>query len=100
VPPHRKRKSRSPSRHSRDRGSPSQSPKHRRSKDSDKLESILKSLETLKNDVCNCNSCLALYESRFEQQKTAFEPDQEVDCDAISLLVSEDPKDPAFESVN
>jgi len=40
---------------------------------------------------------LALYESHLEQQKLAFEADHEGDCDAISLLVSEDP---AFESAN
>jgi len=56
VPPHRKRRSCSPSRHSYDRDSPSNSHKHRRSKDNDKLESILKSLETLKNDVSNCSA--------------------------------------------
>lgn len=97
MPPHCKRKSRSPSRHSHDRDSPFPSPKHRRSKENDKLEFILKSLKTLENDVSSCNSRLALYKSGFEQQKTAFEPDHDDDCDAISLLVSEDP---AFESVN
>jgi len=97
MPSHCKRKLHSPSRHSHDRDSPSNSPKHRPSKDNNKLESILKSLETLKNDVSKCNSCLALYESHLEQQKLALEPDHEGDCDAISLLVSEDP---AFESAN
>jgi len=96
MPPHRKRKSRSPScSHDRDWRSPS--PKHRRSKDNDKLEFTLKSLETLQNDVFNCNSPLALNESRFEQKKTVFELDHDVDYGAISLVVSEDP---AFESVN
>jgi len=97
MPSHRKRKSHSPFHHSHDRDLPSNSPKHLCSKDNNKLEYILKSLETLKNDVSNCNSHLALYESHLEQQKTAFAPDHEVDCDAISLMVSEDP---AFESVN
>jgi len=97
MPSHCKRKSRSPSHHSHDRDLLSNSPKHHRSKANNKLESILKSFDTLKNDVSNCNSCLALYESHLEQQKMAFKPDHEVDCDAISLLVSEDP---AFKSVN
>ena len=91
MPPHRKRKSRSHSRspHSDDRDSPS-SPSRRPSMDTDKLESILQTLQSLQNDVTNCNSRLALFESRFEQQKTALERDCITDYDAIFLLGSED----------
>ena len=91
MPPHRKRKSRSHSRsrHSDDRDSPS-SPERRPSMDDDKLESILQTLQSLQNDVTNCNSRLALFESRFEQQKTALERDCITDYDAIFLLGSED----------
>ena len=89
--PHRKRKSRlhSCSLHSDDQDSPS-SPKRRRSMGNDKLESILQTLQSLQNDVTNCNSRLALFESRFEQQKTALERDCVTDYDAIFLLGSED----------
>ena len=98
MPPHRKRKSRSHSRspHSDDRDSPS-SPKRRPSMDTDKLESILQTLQSLQNDVTNCNSRLALFESRFEQQKTALERDCITDYEAIFLLGSEDI---ALDSVN
>ena len=91
MPPHRKRKSRSHSRsrHSDDRDSAS-SPERRPSMDDDKLESILQTLQSLQNDVTNCNSRLALFESRFEQQKTALERDCITDYDAIFLLGSED----------
>ena len=91
MPPHRKRKSRSHSRSrlSDDRDSAS-SPERRPSMDDDKLESILQTLQSLQNDVTNCNSRLALFESRFEQQKTALERDCITDYDAIFLLGSED----------
>ena len=56
----------------------------------DKVESILQTLQSLQNDVTNCNSRLALFESRFEQQKTALERDCITDYDAIFLLGSED----------
>ena len=90
MPPHRKRKSRSHSRsrHSDDRDSAS-SPERRPSMDDDKLESILQTLQSLQNDVTNCNSRLALFESRFEQKKTALEPDCVTDHDAISLQGSD-----------
>ena len=54
MPPHRKRKSRSHSRspHWDDRDSPS-SPNRRPSMDTDKLESILQTLQSLQNDVTN-----------------------------------------------
>ena len=91
MPPDRKRKSRSNSRsrHSDDRNSPS-SPKRRPSMDNDKLQSILQTLQSLQNDVTYCNGRLTLFQSRFEQQKTAFEPACVTDYDAISLLGSED----------
>lgn len=62
-----------------------------------KLESILKTLQSLQNDVTNCNSRLALFESRSQQQKTALRPDRVTDYDSITLL---GPEDIALDSVN
>ena len=64
--------------------------KRRPSMDNDKVESILQTLQSPQNYVTNCNSLLALFESRFEQQGTTLEPDCITDYDAISLLGSED----------
>ena len=63
--------------------------------DNDRLESILQTLQSLQNDVTNCKSRLALFESRLEQQKTTLERD--CDYDTIFLLKSEDI---ALDSVN
>ena len=65
--------------------------------DNDRLESILQTLQSLQNDVTNCKSRLALFESRLEQQKTALERDCITDYDTIFLLKSEDI---ALDSVN